>query len=239
MIQETRDYSLFKLLGTNRDIVPGHVERLKKAFETFGNITETQPILVNSDYEVIDGQHRLQAAKELHLPVHYIVAQGLNIEDARAVNILHNGWKAGDYAKSYAAQGMTDYILYNQFKDDYNLSHKKALILITGRAGAEGGGMHAAFRQGEFSIVNPAEARKRLEAYQELRPFLPFENGGLVAAFVKCWQSPSYDQRRMVHKLRLYANNMLKPFTHIEDNLRQLEELYNFGQREDNRVRLY
>ena len=37
------------------------------------------PILVNEKMEVIDGQHRLQAQKELNLPTYYIKNKGYDL----------------------------------------------------------------------------------------------------------------------------------------------------------------
>ena len=34
------------------------------------------PIIVNENYEIIDGQHRYSASKELGLPIRYIVGEG-------------------------------------------------------------------------------------------------------------------------------------------------------------------
>ena len=53
----TRDYDKFKLLEENRTVSKSHVNKLKIAIGDNPNIMRAQPILVNEDMEVIDGQH--------------------------------------------------------------------------------------------------------------------------------------------------------------------------------------
>lgn len=77
VVQQTQEYDKFSLLSANRDISKGHVQSLKASIEKLGNITEKVPIIVNQNLEIIDGQHRFQALKELGLPVFYIVADGM------------------------------------------------------------------------------------------------------------------------------------------------------------------
>ena len=59
-IHSTCDLGIFKILEGNRNINLGHVERLVKSIQENGFLK--MPIIVNDDFEVIDGQHRLMAA---------------------------------------------------------------------------------------------------------------------------------------------------------------------------------
>ena len=63
-IHSTNDLSVFKILEGNRNINLANVERLVKSIEENGFLQ--MPIIVNENYEVIDGQHRLMAAKKLN-----------------------------------------------------------------------------------------------------------------------------------------------------------------------------
>ena len=59
---ETRDYSMFKKVRGNRPVDQAHVKQLKKLIAEKDLM---DPIRVNSNIEVVDGQHTLQARKEL------------------------------------------------------------------------------------------------------------------------------------------------------------------------------
>ena len=67
---EPTDYSKFKKARGNRPVDTAHVKQLKRL------IAEKDlydPIRVNTNMEVIAGQHTLQARKELDLKVPYII----------------------------------------------------------------------------------------------------------------------------------------------------------------------
>lgn len=62
-IKRTNNYDMFKRLEGNRFVDPKKVNKLKKSINEVGYISN--PIIVNEKMEVIDGQHRLEALKEL------------------------------------------------------------------------------------------------------------------------------------------------------------------------------
>lgn len=70
-ILKTTDYGLFKIAKFNRSINKGNVERLVELNKTENNFN-LFPIVVDKDFTVIDGQHRLEACKKLKAPVYYI-----------------------------------------------------------------------------------------------------------------------------------------------------------------------
>lgn len=238
MIQNTREYSLFKFMSTNRDTIPGHVNRLKKAFETYGNLTKVQPILVNENYEIIDGQNRFLAAQELGQPIYFTVAPGLGVDEARSMNILHRGWGVGDYAKSYAEGGNRAYQIYRELQSTYGFTHKIMLMYLSG-AVYENSGVYKKFREGNLEISDLDSSIKYLDLYSEVERLAPFNNFGLAAAFLTIFKNPGYDHKRMLKKLALHGEAMLKPMVGKLDNLRQLEEIYNYFQGEATRLRLY
>ena len=76
-VNQTTDYSKFKTLKGNRSVNKLHVKRLQKSFKQSYLLS---PIIVNQNYEIIDGQHRFNAAKAENLPVNFILCNdyGLN-----------------------------------------------------------------------------------------------------------------------------------------------------------------
>ncbi|MEQ9286955.1 MAG: ParB N-terminal domain-containing protein [Cyclobacteriaceae bacterium] len=80
---ETNDYSSFKKIKGNRGIDPQHVNRLEHSFKKKHLKT---PILLNEKMEIVDGQHRVEAAKNLNLPVYYIIKENYGLDEARALN---------------------------------------------------------------------------------------------------------------------------------------------------------
>lgn len=72
-VHTTTDYFLFKTIEGNRNKNLMHINRLKKSMADNYLFTV---IVVNENYEIIDGQHRFDVIKELKLPLHYIMCCG-------------------------------------------------------------------------------------------------------------------------------------------------------------------
>ena len=93
-VYETTDYSMFKTIKGNRNINPLHLARLKNSFKERYLFT---PVLVNSSMEIIDGQHRVEAAAELNLPIRFIKLNGYGLREIQIYNTNMKNWKKGDY----------------------------------------------------------------------------------------------------------------------------------------------
>lgn len=106
-IRTTRDYHLFKFMPGNRAI-KNRAENIKKSIEKIGWISN--PIIVNQDMEIIDGQSRFVALQELNMPVEYQIIPHLDVDDCRTLNKFNTQWKTNDYMESYAEEGNQNYI---------------------------------------------------------------------------------------------------------------------------------
>lgn len=106
-VYKTTDYSAFRFLDTNRD--PRTYKHVIKSINKIG--WQHDPILVNEKNEIIDGQNRFLACKELGLPIEFMVQVGATIETARSMNVGQKNWVPMDYVKSFAADGDQNYQL--------------------------------------------------------------------------------------------------------------------------------
>lgn len=235
VVQQSRDYDQFSFMNTNRETARGHIELLKTAYEEVGNLTKVQPILVNEKLEIIDGQHRFIACKELEEPIYFTVVPGLGVNEARSMNILHRNWQTEDYALSYAKSGNKNYQKYLDLKEDYGISHSILILYIHGVANK---GMHKAFREGNLKIKDEAEIRSRLDKLADVMEVIPRINRDLAVALIQVFRVEGYDHKRMLRKLALHVDQV-RLYSTMEDNLRMLEFIYNHKQSEDNRLRLY
>lgn len=245
-VEETRDYSQFSFLGANRDYNRGHVEKLKKAFEEVGNLTQVQPILVNEHMQIIDGQHRFVACSELGLPVFYTKQEGLGIREALSMNILHRKWGTDDYLKSYIDSGRSEYVKFKELVDDFGFSNSITLEYVgygtglgIGIVGGRGG-LHKVFREGDLQIPQIEDVRARLQMLADMAEVTPLAyNRAFASAVSRVIANENYDHARMMRKLRTVGVKHLQGFYSVEDNLRMLETIYNNGFQAQNHVRLY
>lgn len=238
VVQETDEYDKFNLMTANRSQNRGHVEALKTAFEEIGNLTKVQPILVNENFDIIDGQHRFVACRELGEPIFYTVVPGLGIEEARSMNILHRNWTVQDFAESYANSGNKHYAEYLQLKEEFGFNHS---IMLNYLNGSESRGSYAKFRKGDFKLADRKAAIDRLNKLAEVGEYAEelVNDRYFALAVLRAMNVDEYDHKHMVKKLELHGNQLLERRATTFDYLRLLEEIYNYKMSEENRTRLY
>ena len=92
-IKTTTDYTIFNRVLGNRELDKNNLQRIKASINHIGL---QMPMLVNKVKEVIDGQHRLQAAKELKIPVSYIISDDTAEDNIDQLQISKK-WTALDF----------------------------------------------------------------------------------------------------------------------------------------------
>ena len=102
-MNQTTDYSLFKDVSSNRDVDRKHVKKLVNSIRE-KNLLEVNPIIVNEKLEVLDGQHRLEAAKQLKVPIYYVISSDVTHNDISRLNSNKKNWLLMDYINYYTVK---------------------------------------------------------------------------------------------------------------------------------------
>lgn len=109
---ESKDYDQFDFYEDNRDVTNNHVKKLAKSFQEFGQLV---PIvckdLYNGKLKIIDGQFRFTAAKNLGIPIKYMIDNNLKNNDVTEINITQKKFTNLDWIKRYSKQNLKDYKL--------------------------------------------------------------------------------------------------------------------------------
>lgn len=222
-IYSTMDYGKFNILDWNRDINRKHVEELKLSIDKGEYIN---PILVNKNYEILDGQHRFIAKKELGLPIQYIIET--NDDDHRdAIKTLNSkslSWKISDYVDAYAKDGNENYQMILELKKSYpKLKYNTVYFNL--------------FSASQKSIVNGKIKISDFEKVKEIASklqdfeFCPlFPNSRLLRALTSCIKTDGYEHKQMIHKFKKYPTKVIN-CVGIEDWKKMLTDLYNYKSR--------
>lgn len=145
-IFESKNYGKFAFLPSNRDVFPPHVRKLMKAIEEKWFNQDT-PIIVNAKNQIIDGQHRFEACRELWVPFLFKVSKSLDETDIIGMQLSRN-WTAVDYAKHFSHQEdyakLLDFVQISWFP----ISIAIPLLYNYGNVKNENTG----FRKGKFKV---------------------------------------------------------------------------------------
>ena len=126
-IHKTEDYSFFSFVKGNRPL--RNTKKLEKSILEL-DLTMYNPIMVDEDYNIIDGQHRFIACKRLGKPIYYVVMEE---EDAKKAMMLLNinlrAWKQEEYLNFYANEIGGCYKDLQDFDNTHKLGISNSIVI--------------------------------------------------------------------------------------------------------------
>lgn len=228
-IEITTEYEVFERMPGNRPVDEGHVADLMKRMRTKDLFT---PIQINQNFEVIDGQHRLEARRRLGLPVPFFCVSDYGLEEVQELNAQQKKWSIEDFTNSFIERGNKEYQVYQWFRRQYSLPHTLAVQLLMGDSSDSGriGGhsVKAIFQGGQLKVNNLTAAKDKAEMLLKISPyFTHWNNRGFVAALMFCLRKKAFDFAKFLHRVETNPT-MLKPCATTEQYILLVEEIYNY-----------
>lgn len=229
-IYTTKDYSMFKYLEGNRDTLQARVDKIKNSINKVGYVTN--PIIVNDKFEVVDGQGRVEALKQMNLPVDYIVVNGVGTEECISLNIYNTSWNLPDYVKSYAERGNDNYKrLYNLFKEYKDIGIRNITAAVSEKNIA-----NSTVKDGTF-ILSQSDYEKGKKVLDYLNKFIPcikkkkrVKKQAIIPALIFCYFSNDIDNDKLFERF-----NDRFPLSDSPDNIAEglmvIEDIYNKNSR--------
>lgn len=235
LVQSTIRYGLFSFARTNRKIDFKHVDRLEKAILE-KNMLDVNPIVVNSSYEILDGQHRFMVAKKNNLPVHYMVANNVSMDDVPELNTLKKAWSPADSLHSFCEKGLENYLILRDFVAKHNVSLNIGMILL---AGSKKFTDRGAFKLGTFKVNDIETATTVAERIKDYKQYYKGAyRRSFVLAIFKITRENLYDHAAMKHKMKLQQIKLVD-CVNTEDYLKLLESIYNYKVHEAEKKRFF
>lgn len=232
VVFRTDDYSFFKELPGNRDILDGRIAKIEKSIKENGYIFN--PIIINNRREIIDGQGRKKALERLGLPIDYIIVDGLGVKDCIALNVYQTKWNTMDYINSFADMGNVSYsYLRHLCKKFPDISIRVCVAAISDKSiGFEISGKR--IQTGDFSCT--AEQYEAsigiLEYIHEFIPFIDISKGRkelIFSALIFAYKVESVDNDRLLDRFKkYYSMEIVKPFNSIEGAMVAINTVYNY-----------
>jgi len=235
-IKKTKSYDQFNILKFNRPLKKSQLRNLTNSIKK-NNMLHLHPIIVDSDMNVIDGQHRLEVASELKASIYYLVDDNVDMDHIMESNAAQKAWTTDDVIRFYAEyKKIDDYILLSKYKHMTGVSTRAVLSISDGcHMGPQ---VNGEFARGQWCFTNPRESLEMCVDYWiEIRDMISdnglplmamFRYGTACLALHDMFLHPDYDNQRMVRILNKSWARMIH-FSKKLDWLRQFVELYNLG----------
>lgn len=237
-VYRTTDYDKFKTLDGNRTVEKSRVNKILKSINDNGYIH--CPITVNERMEIIDGQGRLEAVKQLGLPVEYIVFKGLSINECVALNVYQTGWTLMDYIESHAdRQNLCYKFLLHLISKYRQLGTNVVINAITGTLG-NNNRITNEIKAGDFECTSEQyERADELLGYtmKFLKTIKNFNKGPITyicMAIMFAYQVEDVDKEKLLQKFETYYGmEDVPPFISVDGALKTLTTIYNRRNRSD------
>jgi hypothetical protein len=205
------------------------------------------PILVNERLEVIDGQHRLEAAKSAGTFVYFIIVDGYTLTEVHTLNLNQKNWNKSDYMEGYANMGIETYVKLREFvekNDDFTFANCLALCTNV----TNGSNTYLAhqtkytnkaehvFEEGtwigkDFNLAQDwANKIRMVGTYYE-----GYDRSTFIRAFIPLFSNDKFDFSEFMHKLRLQPSALVD-CVNADQYRTVIEDIYNWRSR--NKVNL-
>lgn len=222
-ILKTKNYDAFKFVTSNREVDQGHVKKLRSSISN-KNLLHLNPIIVDEDMTVIDGQHRLEACKQLECEVFYVISNKIKEDDLRILNSVQKSWTTMDYINYYTVAGKSEFIEFSRLINQYPKMYVSALLALATTWTKDND-----IRNGRLKIDNIAGARSVCALIDKVASmgYEPFAySSSLVAAIRKCYDNAEFDWDIFFKKLENNPRSFVKCSSKNE-YLKMIEEVYN------------
>ncbi len=229
MIKKTGDYGIFSFRDDNREkIDQGHVKRLAESIKS-RNLLELRPIVVNEKMELIDGQHRLLAAKLLGVEIYYQQEVSIEPSDIILMNISKS-WGMSDYLNFHCQHENSEYKKLRTFMNKHSLNIQVALNIAIGKSQVK----YHDFRVGKFKFdlenldVELEVCWESIAYIKKMNGFSPYtKSSRFWQALLKLTRHHEFD----ANKWKSNMQKMIDKFSSkasTKDYLRMMQSIYNW-----------
>jgi hypothetical protein len=224
-IYTTTNYEMFGRIAGNRAINSNSVKKLVSSIKDYGLIN---PITVNENLEIIDGQHRLEACKYLGIPVKYMMTEkNCDSRVVQSINSTQHSWTLLDAIKSYAETGNTTYqwvLLQYKYHGWMKFTTLARIIGIKNKEPSESFFLNLE----ERSVIE--RKLEYLDRYEKIFDKMGGHQQQNVSAIGYLYDYDEVDNERL-YKVVLKATVDWVQCATTEAVLKQIEEFYNSGLR--------
>lgn len=231
-VEISKDYSRFRFVIENRnvDLKKSKAKKLRKSLKENGWIPSFPMTCVkngSNTFKILDGQHRFSIARELGMPVKYVVID--QEIDIAKINDTQDTWSLEDYLDKWIKVGKDSYNEVVEFMETHpNIGLSWSVCLLLGMQ--RKGGLLDGFKNGEF---NPTKNTKGYgyrvgNAYEKLVAINDdLKHVNSLKALSMCMHVDEFDSKRLIKNFKTHEY-LIQPCSKVSDWLQLFEEVYNY-----------
>ena len=231
-VYETDQYDDFTFLEENRDISYSHVAKL---MDNIKEGYEMPPLIVDEHLNVIDGQHRLKAHKQLKKPVRFIIQSDMKENTLQRANTDIIKWTTGQHIDYHAKQGNEHYIKLQEFKKYCELPWNNC-VRVLGRSNdpkyratsniLQYGAFEVAHEEDAYAFADEVILRMRME-----------KPTGKVVSAIKNLYDAGVDTKRLVTAINV-TEDEIQLINTIPKIMETIAKVYNKDLKKSEHIRL-
>ena len=233
-ILKSKMYNSFDFIHYNRDIVRATVKKLKIEFKKENNFMYF-PIIVDENLNIIDGQHRFIACKELKEPIYYVVKRGSSgANSIRSVNKAGKKHTLIDIFNMDLKMGNKEASKMNLIFNKLHGLVKMNVVISCSLDMSDGGAVKDKLESGDYFVKDIKKTMGFLEALVILT------NGKSVNNTI--YNSIMYVSRKNNIDPKILLNNLINNNLQLSSKnsktmiINKIIETYNFRRKSDNRI---
>lgn len=225
----TSDLKQFKHITGNRHINRDHLLSIKRSIQR-KNLLAYEPILVDPNLGIIDGQHRLEAAKQLELEIYYMIVPDAHFEDVTLLNSNLKNWTMEDYLTAWIERGNEEYINVKKFAKQYGLTLSNAVAILNIDGSKRSlGAPYRIFKAGDFTIKDIGLAHEFAQFWRKMQVYAtpPVRTDReFIRALYYIFTNENADKEKLLSIFEETSQSIIYEASLI-DYLRDLEDVYN------------
>lgn len=243
----TNDLTRFKIMGGNRIPNLNHIRRIKSSMNENGVLMN--PIIVNQMYEVVDGQHRLAAAKESKKGIYYIIAKNYTLKEVHTLNLNQKNWTVKDYMHGYANIGVIPYIkLKNFYENNNDFNVNDCIAMCSNVSGSNNNTLFQkhrtdkkyyakeVFEEGTWKGKDFNLAQEYADKIRNIKKYYSgYNRSTFVGTIITLFSNKNFEYKNFINKLEKNPAALVDCANRAQYKL-LIEEIYNFRSR--NKVNL-
>lgn len=227
ILQSANNYQLFCRNKEQRPLNSRHVARIRESMRRHG-FRPSKPIQcyqLHGKLVVVDGHHRLEAAKELGIAVYYVVEDESAQLSMLDENVTVLKWSTRDTVEQWAKRGKRDYQRLLDYVDS-GIPLVEAASLLAGQS-AGSHNVVPKLSDGSFVIKTTAHADAIVSIINLSATNKTLCHRQFIQALSLCLWVSVFDVQ--LFKDRAARNlHMIPRCSNVDDFLTSIEDVYNF-----------